>query len=62
MVFQGEDQTFIRKIIWENFEYEKMFKMINSTTLVKELFSKTNPTRFQEESEIYPKTRIFLPS
>jgi hypothetical protein len=62
MVFQGEDQTFIRKIIWENIEYEKMFKMINSTTLVKELFSKTNPTRFQEESKIYPKTRIFLPS
>jgi hypothetical protein len=30
--------------------------------LVKEIFSKTDPTRFQEESKIQSKTRIFLPS
>jgi hypothetical protein len=37
-----------------------MFKITNSTNLVKELFSKTDPTKFQDESKIQPKTRIFL--
>jgi hypothetical protein len=39
-----------------------MFKITNSTNLVKELFLETDPTRFQEETEIQPKTRIFLSS
>jgi hypothetical protein len=39
-----------------------MFKMTNSTNLVKELFSKTDPTRFPGNNEIQPKIRISLPS
>jgi hypothetical protein len=36
-----------------------MFKMTNSTNMEKELFSKTDPTRFQKEGEIELKTIIF---
>jgi hypothetical protein len=39
-----------------------MFKVTNSTNLVKELFSKPDPTRFQGNNEIQPETRIYLPS
>ncbi|WP_428740135.1 hypothetical protein, partial [Sulfurimonas sp.] len=35
----------------------KMFKITNSTKLVKELFSKTNPTRFQGNNKIQPKNK-----
>jgi hypothetical protein len=39
-----------------------MFKMTNSTNLVKELFSKVDPTKFQGNNKIEPKIRILLPS
>jgi hypothetical protein len=39
-----------------------MFKITNSTNLVKALFSKTSPTRFQGNNKIQLKIRIFLPS
>jgi hypothetical protein len=34
-----------------------MFKITYSTNLVKELFSKTDPTRFQGNNEIQPKNK-----
>jgi hypothetical protein len=38
-----------------------MFKITNSINLVKELFSKIDPTRFHGNNEIQPKTRNYLP-
>jgi hypothetical protein len=39
-----------------------MFKITNSTNIIKKLFSKTDPTIFQGNNKIQLKIRILLPS